>query len=121
MVLRRTPSSSALYHLREDQVFKITLSDPNKLKRKWPPSPQFLLLMSLPLLLYPVWVILFSSYRQERYRLLFTDESLSTIILDAIATWVLEQVPVVAAKLFTLHVAACLAYVGLWKMGVVKR
>jgi hypothetical protein len=118
-MLRRTCSTSSTFdHLREDQVFKMTLTDPQKMKRKWPPSPLFLLLVAVPLLLYPVGVLVCFKYREER-----DEESSTTVTLlgDTLTMWILEQVPVVTAKIFTLHVAACLVYVGLWQLGFVKR
>jgi hypothetical protein len=108
----------AFDHLREDQVFKMILTDPERMQRKWPPSPLFLLFVSVPLLLYPVGVLVCLKYREE----IDPDSSTTmTLLGDTLVMWILEQVPIVAAKLFTLHVAACLLFVGLWQMGVVKR
>jgi hypothetical protein len=104
-----------------DRVFTITLDDSSKLKRKWPPSPVPLLAFSVPLLLlYPMWVVIFAKYRDESKHVPESPILLS-IVLDAVAMLVLDQIPKVAANILVLHVAACLSFLGLWQLGIIHR
>jgi hypothetical protein len=100
-----------------DKVFRITLDDPQKLKRNWPPSHVPLLMVSVPIFLYPVCVAMAAKYRPEFDNL---PEPLA-IVLDGGATWILDQVPKITARIFVLHMAACLFYVGCLHLGVIHR
>ena len=111
------PSRRATFVDKEDKVFRISLDDPKKLKRNWPPSHVPLLMVSVPLFLYPVCVAVVAKYRPEFDNL---PEPLA-IVLDGGATWVLDQVPRVTARIFVLHMAACLFYVGCLHLGVINR
>jgi hypothetical protein len=87
-----------------DKVFRISLDDPQKLKRNWPPSHVPILMVSLPLLLYPICVAVIAKYRPEFDKL----PKPLAMVIDGGATWILDQVPKITARIFVLHMAACL-------------
>lgn len=101
----------------KDKVFRISLDDPKKLKRNWPPSHVPLLIVSVPLLIYPVCVAIVAKHRLEFDKL---HEPLA-IVMDGFATWILDQVPKITARIFVLHMAASLFYVGCLHLGVIQR
>mmetsp|Transcript_21976 Transcript_21976/g.32458 ORF Transcript_21976/g.32458 Transcript_21976/m.32458 type:complete len:120 (+) Transcript_21976:162-521(+) len=93
--------------------FRIELQDERKLQRTWPPTPPLpILLIPVTLGLYPMWAIIFGKYREAED---------SIVMLDWIATWVLDYSPVIAAKALALHLSTCLIFVGLCQLGIIGR
>jgi hypothetical protein len=67
-----------------------------------------------------MWVVIFAKYRDESEHVPESPILLS-IVLDAVAMLVLDQIPKVAANILVLHVAACLSFLGLWQLGIIHR
>lgn len=91
----------------ETIVFRIALDDPQKLKRKWPPSSIPIFLFAVPLFLYPLWVVICAKYRDESDHI----RKPLSFVLDGIAAWVLDYMPGVMANFLVLHLVCC---VSLW-------
>jgi len=92
---------------------RIELQDHRKLQRTWPPTPPLsILLIPLTLGLYPMWGITFGKYREAEYSI----ES-----FDWVALWVLDYSPIIAAKVLGLHISACLIFVGLCQLGIIRQ
>ena len=91
----------------ETIVFRIALDDPQKLKRKWPPSSIPIFLFAVPLFLYPLWVAICAKYRDESDHV----RKPLSYVFDGIAAWVLDYMPGVMANFLVLHLVCC---VSLW-------
>jgi hypothetical protein len=108
--------NDGVHRVHDEAMFTITLTDSNAMKQKWPPSPLPLLTIAIILLSYPLWILLLTKYREHREE----KESLEShcdhlyLVMDRVASLMLDQSPKLATSLLTLHVGICCAYIALW-------
>jgi hypothetical protein len=91
----------------------IDIDSPYKLGQRWPPSPILILLLSIPMASYPLWVVILTKYRDECPPL----PTFLVIPLNVAASWVLDLLPNLVLQTFFWYIIVSLVFVGLWHLG----
>lgn len=103
--------------MTESTTFKITVQHASHLNRTWPSSivAIALLLVGGNMLVYPLWCLLLSKYREERGSLLVIVDDSNVVVwfLDALSQTILETTPRLVTGLSLLYIGICAGCVGI--------
>jgi hypothetical protein len=103
--------------MKKDTTFlTIDLDCTDRGKQQWPPSPIPILLLSIPMATYPLWVLILTKYRDESPPL----PKFFMIPLNLAAAWVLDILPNIVIQIFFWYIIVCLMYLGFWHLGILK-